>query len=240
MKNVLITGGAGGIGSEIVSEFVRRGYCAHVIDIDPKNMQILAETHKDSVALHAVDVTDTEAVSALADTLRGKVAFDHIITLAGRAIPEEWEGFLNAPATAIHRSIGLNLIGHLQVIHAFVPLMSTELARSVLLISSINAICDFGLPIYSAAKAGLTGFVNSSLGEFGKRGIRINSILPGTVVSEATLKEPKDFSALLKTTALDRFATAREVAATAGFICCELPGMTGQNIVLDAGQSKKH
>ncbi len=241
MKEVLITGGAGGIGREIVAAMLARGFKVHVIDTDEVAGARLAEQYgHDRVRLYHVDVTDPEALTALAASVSQEMALDHIITLAGRALAEEWQGFAASPMSAIDRSVTLNLAGHLQTIHAFLPLMKKEGDRSVLLVSSINALSDFGLPIYSAAKAGLVGFVNSSVGELGARGIRVNAILPGTVVTEATMTEPKDFEKLLSTTALGRFVPAAEVAKCVAAVTCDLCSMTGQSLVLDAGQSKKH
>ena len=72
--------------------------------------------------------------------------------------------------------------------------------------------------------------------EFGKYGIRINSISPGTIVTPATAKEPKNFEELQKETAIGKFATKEDVACCVRFII-ETQGITDQNIVLYAGQS---
>ena len=105
------------------------------------------------------------------------------------------------------------------------------------LMSSINAYGGFGLPFYSAAKMGLIGFMNSTKDEFKELGIRINVIAPGTVVTEATKKEPKDFDALLKYTDHNRFVTASDVA-NLSFEIAEESEITGKVYIIDEGQLK--
>lgn len=242
MKNVLITGGAGGIGSEIVKAFVANGYFALVVDADEANGKKLVEQcGAEQCRVVNLDVTDFAAMEQFAASLGENFALDHIVTLAGRALEDEWIGFESQPMEMLERSVKVNLLGHIGAVHAFLPcLKRTEGDKSVLMIATINALTNFGLPGYSAAKAGLLGFVNATVGEFGKMGIRINTISPGTVVTEATLAEPKDYGALLKTTAINRFATAEEVAKMAFAVCDTFVSVTGQNYIIDAGQTKMH
>jgi len=186
-------------------------------------------------------VTDTAALEAFATSLGEDLTLNHVITLAGRALEDEWMPFAQQGMDMIERSVKLNLLGHIGAVHAFLPcLQRAEGDKSVLMIATINALTNFGLPGYSAAKAGLLGFVHAMVGEFGKEGIRINTISPGTVVTEATLTEPKDWDALRKTTAINRFATAEEVAKMAFGVCDSFVSVTGQNYIIDAGQTKIH
>ena len=236
MKNVLVTGGAGGIGTAIVEELVNNGYNPIIIDIDVENM----EKNKNKFNLSDtwdLDVTDIERLVKFRDDLPKDFSLDHIVCLAGRALENEWRPFLEQDIYEIQKSINLNLIGHINVIHTFLPLLNKKSNdRSITLISSINAFGDFGLPAYSSSKSGMYGLVKSLCSEFGKDKIRINTISPGTIVTPATEKEPKDFDTLLKGTAIGKFATKEEVAKTVRFII-ETSGITGQNVVIDAGQS---
>ena len=109
--------------------------------------------------------------------------------------------------------------------------------KSVILMSSINAYGGFGLPIYSSAKAGLVAFSKSVHPHLSKLGVRVNTICPGTIVTEATLGEPKNFEELLKTTKLGRFMTKEEVADLT-YELCELSNETGKVFNIDAGQNE--
>lgn len=242
MKHVLVTGGAGGIGSAIVKTFIENGCFVYIADTDADAARVLAAQYGAEVCEAVVlDVTDAAAIARYTATLDDTFVLDHIVTLAGRALEGEWEPFEAQSLETIEGSLRLNLLGHIQIVHAFLPYLKRAAGdKSVALISSINAMEHFGLPAYSAAKAGLAGFMHGVLGEFGKDGIRINTISPGTVITPATQSEPKDFDKLLATTAMHRFVTAADVAKLVFAVCNDFVGMTGQNVVLDAGQSKIH
>jgi len=238
MKNVLITGGAGGIGSEIAKKFVENGYFVYIFDVDENAGKIVKTKLGNNCEVINLDVTSTKDLSAFANSHKD-LAFNYVITCAGRALKNEWKPFEKQSVKTISKSIELNLVGHLNVIHATLPMLKNAVGdKAVLTISSVNAVKDFGLPSYSVSKAGLASFSVVMANEFGKAGIRINSLLPGTVVTEATKTEPKNFDSLLKTTSLGFFVNVKDVANMAFDMCEKYVSLTGQNIVLDAGQSR--
>ena len=225
MKNILITGAAGGIGKEISKKFILEGYRVYSIDLDTLDLG-------DNFINLIGDVTSLSSLKEIKEKIKD-IKFNHIITLAGRALEDEWKPVSDISLETIHDSINLNLVGQLNVISLFLD----QLIDSVTLVSSINAYGGFGLPFYSAAKAGLIGYMNTVKDEFKENHHRINVIAPGTIVTEATLKEPKDFSELLKMTDHGRFATAEEVGELA-YSICELSSRHGEVIIIDEGQLK--
>ena len=242
MKNLIITGGAGGIGQEIVKKFVRNGYFVYILDTDLKaSKKLVEELGKDKCSCANVDVRDVKALDKFVKSLGDDFALNCLITCAGRALHNEWKPFCEQTYSTIKDSVELNLIGHLYSVYAFLPLLKNATGdRSILFVSSINATDCFNLSAYSSAKSGLYGFMNSTVKEFGEMGIRINTLSPGTIKTKATDVEPKEFDKLLSCTALNRFATTKNVADTAFAICDIIDGITGQNIVVDAGQTKIH
>lgn len=238
MKQVIVTGGVGGIGGAVSEIFVKNGFFVTAFDLNDRAGKEFEERLGANFRYCRVDVTD---ISAVACAAKGFSAVNHVVTLAGRALPNEWKGVAGMEPSEILASLQLNLFGHLNVIRAFLPALEKgEGERSVTLVSSINNAGGFGLPAYSAAKAGLIGFVNASAAELGQKGIRINAVSPGTVPTEMTKREPKDFSALLLTTALGKFVSASDVAKLVYALSEEFVSVTGQEIVIDAGQTKKH
>ena len=229
-KNVLITGAAGGIGSAISLKFIQEGFEVYSLDLCTKDL---------GNKFHNIycDVTSKEELQKVSKKLEG-VKFSHIITLAGRALEDEWKDFDIINSDSICKSVELNLIGHLLTIRTFLSKMDEEnINKSIVMISSINAYGGFGLPIYSSAKAGLIGFCKSVHPQLKEKGIRINTVCPGTVITDATLKEPKNFEALLKTTKLGRFVTKEEVAQLT-YELCEKSIDTGLVVNIDAGQNE--
>lgn len=235
MKNVIITGGVGGIGGAITEKFIKNGFCVIALDIDDERGEKLAKQYGDKNFRYMhVDVTDIAAVQKAAESFG---AVNHVLTLAGRALEDEWGGLSAMTAASVRESIDLNLFGHINVIRAFLPALERgEGEKTVTVISSINNAGGFGLPAYSAAKAGLVGFVKTVAMEFGKKGIRVNAVSPGTVPTEMTLKEPKNFSDLLRGTALGKFANKNDVATLVFALSEDFTTVTGQEFIIDAGQ----
>ncbi len=230
MKNILITGGAGGIGSAIAKKFISQGFKVYSLDLEKKDLG-------ESFVNVKCDVTSYKDLKQAKDLLNG-IKFSHVITLAGRALDDEWKSFEDISEQSINGSIMLNLCGHLMTIKTFLTEFDNQNdVNSIILVSSINAYGGFGLPVYSSAKAGLIGFCKSVHPQLKEKGIRINTICPGTIITDATLAEPKDFESLLKTTKLGRFMTKEEVADLA-FELCEKSNKTGEIINIDAGQNE--
>lgn len=230
MKNVLISGAAGGIGSAIASKFLREGFKVYSLDLVSIDLG-------DNFVNVKCDVTCHKSLLK-ANMLIKDVEFSHIISLAGRALPNEWKKFKEVDLDTLQDSVMLNLVGQMNVVKVFYDQLVGE-TKSVVLMSSINAYGGFGLPAYSAAKSGLFGFMNTVKDEFLEDGVRINTVAPGTIVTDATKKEPKDFDDLLKYTRNGRFATKEEVADLT-YTLCESSKETGSIKIIDEGQLEAH
>lgn len=239
MKNVLITGGAGGIGQGIVEKFIEEGYFAFVLDVDENALAKLSAKYKEKCGCYKVDVADYNEVNNFIASLPKDLTLNYVITLAGRAGKNEWLPFEEQTAKDVEDSIKVNLLGHINVIMGCLPLLKKASEdKAIVMVSSINAQQGFGLPAYSASKSGLYGFMNGTMTEFGKMGIRINTVSPGTVITSATQKEPKNFKELLSNSALKKFATIKNVADVTFALCETFTAVTGEDIVVDCGQSK--
>ena len=107
-KNVLITGAAGGIGSAIALRFIENGFDVYSLDLCSKD---LGEKFHN---IHC-DVTSKDNLHKVKEELK-EIKFDHIITLAGRALEDEWKNFDAINFDSISKSVELKLIGHLSTI----------------------------------------------------------------------------------------------------------------------------
>ena len=111
MKNILITGGAGGIGSSISKKFLEAGFEVYSLDLVEKDLG----KHFHNIVC---DVTSIEELAKVKESL-ADVKFSHIITLAGRALSDEWMTFKNIDINSITNSITLNLSAHWYVLRTF-------------------------------------------------------------------------------------------------------------------------
>ena len=126
---------------------------------------------------------------------------------------------------------------------AVVPhlLQGAERDRSIVLTSSYNGFTAQGMPAYSAAKSGLVGLAQGFAGPLGAKGVRINVVAPGTVVTPRTERlwsgVPGHFERLEGTTVTGRLATPGDVADSIGALAVLMRHVTGQVVMVDGGQS---
>lgn len=115
---------------------------------------------------------------------------------------------------------------------------SNSVNRTITFISSVNAIKSFNLPIYSAAKAGIIGFMHGIVRELGKLGIRVNVISPGTVPTKDDLARKTDFYnyRYKDMMALGKFTNQNDIADAVFSLTDIMKAVTGQNIIVDSGQ----
>ena len=239
---VLITGGAGSIGSATVKKFINTGHKVVIIDIDDETAKKLISLYPSHSLYYKTDVTDINQILELKRILLSKnITIKHFISLAGGALIQEFNGLEKLDSYLIEESIKLNLNSHILLAKNLLPLIKKckQSNKSISFISSINALMDFGLPAYSASKSGLLGITKVLSSEIGKYNIRVNSILPGTVLTKGTSSEPKAYSKYIKGSLLNRFTTTDEIAEVIYCISEKLTCITGQQIIADCGQTVK-
>lgn len=235
VRQVVVTGAAGGIGSATVATFLDAGFSVIGLDRQP------VEGRRPAYTTYSVDLTDAAAVEAVLSEL-GPV--QHVVAVAGGALPIEKtvSDFCDLPLEAIRASIDKNLMTALITLKFSLP--NVRLAdgdRTISFTSSTDALVSYGLGAYAAAKAGVLGLVRSLAGPLGHEGIRINAVAPGDVPTARNEREwahmPEWYDRLREGTALGRLVTVEEVAQVFLAIATTLTSVTGQTLVVDSGQT---
>jgi NAD(P)-dependent dehydrogenase (short-subunit alcohol dehydrogenase family) len=173
-KNILVTGGASGLGAATVAALQAAGARPVVLDLQPTGA---APSAIGSVTSEA----DVQAAIALAGELHGVVHCAGLAT-AQRTVGKEGPLALEAFAKVIN----VNLIGAFNVVRlAAAAMMNNEAnesgERGVIILTSSIAAFDgqIGQAAYASSKAGVAGLTLPLAREFAKSGIRVVSIAPG-------------------------------------------------------------
>lgn len=234
---VLIIGGDGSIGHVLAPKLTDLGY--QVILGDKVFTGSKSGKTPEGYAAYPLDATSPASLRAFRKSIeKDGIALSHVVNAVGGLCETGLTDMFKTSAKEITRTIKLNLLSQIYPVRYLGRhLMQTPgTNKSFTLVSSINAFTGYSIPFYSAAKRGLSGFLSPAAMDLGQYGIRINSVVPGSVVTPETLRQPKNFADRAAAAALKRLCVPEEVAD--GIIACiQLTGMTGREIVIDAGQS---
>ncbi|MFL5256508.1 MAG: SDR family NAD(P)-dependent oxidoreductase [Rhodopila sp.] len=215
----LITGGSRGIGRAIALVFAREGadiaFC-HLNDdaqADATAAEIQALERR---AMHRlVDVADIAAAKDFAEEVaRAFGPIDILFNNAGMNIRKPFPEYTEAE---FDRIVGVHLKGMFFMAQAVFPAMLGRGKGCIINIASQQGLK--GAPNsapYSAVKAGIMGFTRALSREAAPKGVRVNAIAPGPIVTDLTATvDPADRQAFLDALPVGRFGQPEEIAATA-------------------------
>ncbi len=238
----LVTGGGGGIGRGIAEAFARLGARVVVAEIDRARAEVVRGTLGPDAFVSVTDVRETAQVDALlAEVGQRYGRLDILVNNVGDflGIVKSLEECTDGDFDALY---AINLRHLFLVTRAALPLMKKAgPGGSIINISTIEAFR--GIPkgiVYSAFKAGVSGFTRSLALDLGPAGIRVNEIAPETTESEQVQPSqwipPKFQEHIPRWIPLGRFGQPADAAGCAVFLASELAGwVTGTTIHLDGG-----
>lgn len=192
-KCALVTGGARGIGAGIVRRFVAEGAKVMISDVLEEDGQALAAELGDAAAFTQHDVTSADAWrAAIAATEAQFGKLDTLVNNAGIIVFKRLDDLTEAE---IRRVIDVNLIGTMLGAQLAIPAIERAGGGSITNMSSADGISGANsLTAYCASKFGVRGFTKALALELGPRGIRVNSIHPGGILTPMAnpMKVPRD------------------------------------------------
>jgi acetoacetyl-CoA reductase/3-oxoacyl-[acyl-carrier protein] reductase len=225
----VVTGGLQGIGRAIADSVAAAGAEVHVFDVrEPEGAERFPHP------VHVVSVADADAVRAAVDALPRPPAL--LVNNAGITRDRSLTKMSDGEWSDV---ISVNLTGAFHMIRAVAPAMIAANFGRIVNITSINGIRGkFGQANYTAAKAGLIGLTKTSARELGPKGISVNAVAPGMVLTEMALALPAEFrDRALQETVLKRLVEPGDVANAVVFLLSDAARMiTGQVLQVDSGQ----
>jgi len=233
-RGVLITGGASGIGAEMVKAFVAQGARVSFIDIDD------AEAAKSQGAryLHC-DVTDIAALRAAVAQVEATGPIDVLINNAAR---DDRHAMETVEPEGWRRTLALNLDHQFFATQAVRDGMIARQRGAIIMMGSVSWMRSRpGMVGYTTAKAAINGLTKTLARELGPHGIRENCIVPGAVRTprqDALWRTPEVERDIAAAQALKVDLNGSHVARMALFLASdEAGGSTGANFLVDAGIS---
>jgi NAD(P)-dependent dehydrogenase (short-subunit alcohol dehydrogenase family) len=241
-RAVFISGGGSGIGASLVEHFALQGARVAFCDIDAEASAALV-ARLAAPAAHAptfaiCDVRDIAAYQAcIGDVERHLGPIRVLVNNAGNdarhaieeLTPEYWANCL-----------ALNLTHHVFAIQKVAPAMAEAGGGSIINLGSVSWMRGRpNLVGYTSAKAAISGLSRTMARELGDKNIRVNTLVPGAIVTErqtALWRSPAEDQKFIDLQCLKFRLDASHVARTALFLAADdSNGITGQNIIVDAG-----
>ncbi|MDQ7093220.1 3-oxoacyl-ACP reductase FabG [Desulfosporosinus sp. PR] len=238
-KAAIVTGGARGIGRETALVFARAGAKVVVADFDKEAGEKTSgdiNTSGGRAIFIQVDVTDRDNVRAMVEETKGR--FGKIDILVNNAGITADAMLLKMTEAQWDRVIGVNLKGVFNCTQLVAPAMIEQGGGVILNASSVVGVFgNIGQTNYAATKSGVIGMTKSWAKELGRKGIRVNAVAPGFIISDMTAKVPEKLLGVMKEkTALNRLGEVQDVAHTYLFLASDYASyITGQVLGVDGG-----
>jgi NAD(P)-dependent dehydrogenase (short-subunit alcohol dehydrogenase family) len=236
-RSVIVTGGANGLGAAIVRAFHGQEAMVHFCDTDVAAGEALARELGDRVSFTRVDLTrEAQIVRWVKSITKGgkpihvlvnNAARDPRMTLESMSV-KDWDDLFAS-----------NLRAYFLMAREATPAMPKAAGAVVNLASITFHIAPAPMTAYVSTKGGVLGFTRSLARELGPRGIRVNTVSPGWVMTERQLEEfvtPAVKRLIRRSQCVPQLLQPAEIADVVLFLASEASrAITGQEILADRG-----
>ncbi len=182
-RTVFVTGGASGIGAEIVKAFAAQGARVGFLDLDADGSAKLAQETEGTVEFEVCDLRDIDALQEAIQSLRSRLGSANV--LVNNAARDDRHDWREATPDYWDERQATNLRHMFFAIQAVAPDMIDAGGGSIINLGS-NSWWETagGFPAYAAAKAAVHGLTRTMARDLGDHRIRINTVVPGWIMTE--------------------------------------------------------
>ena len=249
MKNILITGGAGGIGLEIVHYFEKKNFNIIILDKTlKKDFKKIYKKIKKNIFYFEVDLLEIKKTEKKIQQIISKFkTIDILINCAGIQYISEIENF---PTNEWRKVIDINLTSSFITSKNIIPVMKKNNSGRIINISSVHGlVASENKSAYVASKHGLIGLTKAIALELSKTKITCNAISPGWVLTPLVEKQIKKLASKNKTSIEiekknllfekhpnQKFVSGKEIASLVNFLISkDAQNITGSSYSIDGG-----
>lgn len=240
-RTVFITGGATGIGATLVAEFAGQGAKVGFVDINREAGQALArqlEGSKHAPLFLPADLTDIAGTEQAMATVRAR--FGPILALMNNAANDMRHHIDTVTPESWDAGVAVNLKHQFFCARNAAADMKAAGGGSIVNFGSISwMLKQGGMPVYTTAKSAVQGLTRSLARDFGPFNIRVNTLVPGWVMTERQLKlwvTDEGRADIAKGQCINRELKPEHIARMAMWLASDDSDMcTAQNFVVDGG-----
>ena len=236
MKNVLITGATGGIGSALVKIYHSHGYNLFVTGTNEKKLEILRKNYKERLVAVKCDLSNTKDINKMFTSSEETYgSTDILVNNAGitkdnlflRMTDEDWR-----------RVIEVNLNSNFNLTKLIIKgMIKKKWGRIINITSDASKIGNPGQSNYVASKSAIEGFSRTVANEVASRGVTVNCVSPGFIGTDILKTISKDrLETMMKQVPVGRVGDIKEVASAVFFLSSEESSyITGQVLHVNGG-----
>ena len=245
-QSAIVTGAAHGFGRAVARNLAELGARIWATDILEQELGETVRLAGERCRAHRLDVTDRDAVQALAKTVEAETGrIDILVHSAGGVVGQVGKPLDEVTPAEWHAILGVNLTGAFWCAQAVAPAMKRARSGRIVTISSGAGlgVSLTGIQAYASAKAGEIGLTRQLAHELGPFGITVNSVAPGFARSNPSSEAQWQSygedgqKRMVERIALRRLGQPDDIANAVLFFASDRAGwITGQTLSVDGGK----